>query len=105
YAIEYRTASVARRCFTREHHRAVVGQPAVQFQNAAVAIDPRLMPPLPARVVEIEALASAAARARPLLEQHASVENACYAVPSRGLAGGRRHIPFTEPEVELAVLG
>src|SRR5215204_1793931 len=88
-----------------EAHRALLVI-AREFEDAAGVIHPCLLP-LPLRgVIDVEALAAAAAaRARPVLEDDAVAENELHAVGAGLLTPRVEHVPLADPEVELPVLG
>ena len=80
------------------------GESAVQNEQVAIAVDPRLMPPAAGRVVDVETHSASAASSHPVLLENARIQFARNVVRAgkmvrAAIADG----PFTDPEIELMV--
>src|SRR5947209_11323338 len=102
-AVGYRLA-VATAARSGEHHRAVL-QAAVEIEDAAAVVHPRLVPHLARSVVVVETRTLVAAGAGPVLLQHAAAVFARDVVGAGGLAGRVvGDVPAPGPKIELPVL-
>ena len=75
----------------------------VQLQQAAVAVDPRLMPAFSIAVEDVETRAGVTAAAVPALLQRASAVDRDDAVTSNDLTARIANVPIALPEIELTV--
>src|SRR5271155_5347515 len=85
--------------------KIIHGRP-VQFSgeenSTASTVNPILFPLLSVRVIDVEALAGAAASAGPILEHYAFIENLLDAARADYLIGsGLFHGPLANPEIKL----
>ena len=84
-----------------QRHRAAV-QSTVQQQRIAAVVDPELGPAILCGVVDVVALAIAAATALPVFGDHAVAEDLLDAAVPDPLTLGAVDVPFADPEVEVA---
>jgi len=87
-----------------QDHRAV-DQRAFQVQAVAAVVDPELLPLAGGGVVDVEALAIAAAGAGPVLVDDAATQRGLDAAAAHRLAVGIADHPFADPEIELSLHG
>src|SRR6185295_2610928 len=85
-----------------ELERAVLEDAVDELDDAALVVDPSLLPAALVLVVDVEALPVPALQARPVLEDHAIAEDQLdAALPGGSLRRRVADVPLADPEIEL----
>lgn len=86
------------------HHHFAVDDPARDHEHRAFVVDPRLVPPVVARIPGAQAPPAGSTGPFPGFGQRTAADNALDAVRAHPLTALVGNVPFSNPEVELAVL-